>query len=73
MGKILQTQNIELSVRKTQTDIYDTTGQHILWTKSTIVRVDDESSAAIKRDDHGHDEIMNALREERDATPFEEP
>lgn len=51
--------------------IYDTTGQHILWSKSTLVPVDTEASVAIERDNHGHEEIMNALREERDAVAVE--
>lgn len=72
VGKVLQTQYVESSVRKTQTDIYDTSGQHVLWSKCTLVPVGDTPAdhQASQRDDHGHDEIMKALREERDATPF---
>lgn len=69
VGKIIQTQHIEASVRKTQTDVFDLTGQHVLWSKCTSVPVND-SPDAIKRDNHSHDEIRNALREERDAVPF---
>lgn len=69
VGKIIQTQCVEASVRKTQTDVYDCTGQHILWSKCTLVPVN-ESTEIIKRDNHCHDEIRNALREERDAIPF---
>lgn len=29
VGKIIQTQCVEASVRKTQTDVYDATGQHV--------------------------------------------
>ena len=68
VGKIIQTQCVEASVRKTQTDIYDCTGQHVLWSKCTLVPAND--SDEIQRDNHCHDEIRNALREERDATPF---
>ena len=72
VGKIIQTQCVESSVRKTQTDIFDSTGQHVLWSKCTLVSVNDspESSEAIKRDNHCHDEIRNALCGERDAMPF---
>jgi len=72
VGKVIQTQHVESSVRKTQTDIYDATGQHVLWSKSTHVPVDEESGVAIRRDNHGHDEIVGALREERDAVPFKQ-
>ena len=72
VGKIIQTQCVESSVRKTQTDIFDSTGQHVLWSKCTLVSVNDspESSEAIKRDNHCHEEIRNALCGERDAIPF---
>ena len=69
VGKIIQTQCVEASVRKTQTDVYDLTGQHVLWSKCTLVPVNDVPDE-IKRDNHCHDEIRNALREERDALPF---
>lgn len=72
VGKVVQTQYVESSVRKTQTDIYDVTGQHILWSKSTLVPTAEASSIAGKRDEHGHDEIVRALREESDAMPFKE-
>lgn len=72
VGKIMQSQYVEASVRKTQTDIYDVTGQHVLWSKCTLVPVADASAdpVAIQRDNHCHDEIRDALREERDAVPF---
>lgn len=72
VGKIVQTQCVEADVRKTQTDVYDVTGQHILWSKCTLVPATEAAmdSEAIKRDNHGHDEIRDALREERDAQPF---
>lgn len=69
VGKIIQTQCVEASVRKTQTDVYDVTGQHILWSKCTLISVN-ELPEAIQRDHHCHDEIRDALREERDAIPF---
>lgn len=72
VGKVVQTQHVESSVRKTQTDVYDTTGQHVMWSKSTLVPVEEKMSAAIQRDNHGHEEIVNALREERDAVPYTE-
>jgi len=72
VGKIMQTQCVEASVRKTQTDVYDATGQHVLWSKCTLVSVN-ALPEAIERDNHCHDEIRNALREERDAMPFSNP
>lgn len=71
VGKVLQTQYVESSVRKTQTDIHDITGQHILWSKCTLIPVGDAS--AVQRDNHAHDEIMRSLREERNAVPFAMP
>lgn len=72
VGKIIQTQCVESSVRKTQTDVYDSTGQHVLWSKCTLVPASESAdiTEAIKRDNHCHDEIRNALCEERDAMPF---
>ena len=70
VGKIMQTQCVESGVRKTQSDVYDATGQHVLWSKRTLVPLATDDSEAIARDNHCHDEIREALRQERDALPF---
>ncbi len=74
VGKLVQTQYVEAGVRKTQTDVYDLTGQHILFSKCSLVPADPAASDpdALLRDNHAHDEIRDALRQERDAVPYQE-
>lgn len=75
VGKVVQSQYVEASVRKTQTDVYDLTGQHILFSKCTLVPVEAvaENTELVLRDNHSHDEIRDSLRHERDAMPFQSP
>lgn len=57
-------------MRKTQSDVYDVTGQHVLWSLRTLVPLASDATDAMARDNHCHDEIRDALRQERDAQPF---
>jgi hypothetical protein len=72
VGKVVQTQYVEAFVRKTQTDVYDVTGQHILFSKCTLVATSAEphETEEVLRDNQAHDEVREALRQERDAVPY---
>lgn len=61
--------------RTKTTRVMDSTGQNELLTIQTIVSTVTPNSDpnAVKRDNYIHDEIIAALREERDARIWEEP
>lgn len=71
VGKIEFKVSFESGARTSTTTAYDVTGQHTLLTAQTVVSTSpsacERDPDGIRRDNHVHQEILAALREERDA------